>query len=205
MLLPISYIYLSLFILIFVSKNYGNRNGLLALILIFSLLCGILRFDFMKSNFDMITKKIDSEKTLAAQIETGKAHARVSRVGGFVGNFQQIVREPFGFGTRDNILMQHSLYETPNGFMILLRNWGIFSLVIILYCSQKLVKKLSTLYGLRLNIFYTALLMLIIILPIAGNTFYNQPFLYAILFSGFILNHRHYTATSQNYKDMYKI
>jgi len=134
----------------------------------------------------MIFKKIGSEKILAVNIESGKAHDRVSRVGGFIGNIQQIASEPFGFGTRDDILMVHSLYETPNGFMILLRNWGVFSLIIILCCSRKLIKKLSTLYGLRLNLFYTSLLMLIIILPIAGNPFYNQPFLYAFLFSGFV-------------------
>jgi hypothetical protein len=29
--------------------------------------------------------------------------------------------------------------------------------------------------------------MLIILLPIAGNPFYNQPFLFAVLLSGFIV------------------
>jgi hypothetical protein len=186
-----TYIYFSIFTLIYLMKNFGNKSGLIFLFLNLILLPAFFQLQFVQDNVQMITDKIQKEQSMADKIRANVyAHKRVSRVGGFVGNIGQIIREPFGLGTRYEF-GEYFLYETPNGLMILLRNWGIFSLIIIMACSYRLIKKLGTLYDFQVNLFYTALLMMIIILPIAGNSFYNQPFLIAILLSGFIVSKRY--------------
>jgi len=186
-----TYVYLAIFILIYLSKNFGNKNAFYFIILLI-LIPVSYRFEFVQNNLAMISKKIESEQNLVKRIRMSHAPKRVSRVGGFVGNIMPIIAEPFGFGLRYDVLSeQHFLYRTPNGFMVILRNWGISGLMIILICSCKLVDKLKILYEVNLNIVHKVLLMMIIMLPINGNPFYNQPFLIAILLSGFIVSKRY--------------
>jgi hypothetical protein len=182
-----TYFYLSIFIFIYLTKNFGNRHGMLFLFLILIILPGALQLNFVQENIQMITDKILREQSMTERIiaDVYSQH-RVSRVGGFFGNIGILAEQPFGFGTQ-SVSTEYYLYETPNGLMALIRNWGIFSIIILILCSYKIVRKLSAIFGYGLNMFHIILLMLIILLPIAGNPFYNQPFLFAVLLSGFIV------------------
>lgn len=42
---------------------------------------------------------------------------RTSRLGGFFGNYKEIIKNPFGLGL--NYKNTTRLYETPNGMMVL--------------------------------------------------------------------------------------
>lgn len=180
-----TYIYFALFILVYLTRNVGNKNAFLFLFLVFILVPVTYRLDFVQQNMDMIERKINSEQAMAERIQIGRAGQRVSRVGGALGNIEQIIKTPFGYGV--NYEFADFVYNSPNGLMTLMRSWGFQILAIILFCSYRIIKKLSMLYSLNLKLFHVVLLMMVIILPIAGNPIYNRPFLFALLFSGFVV------------------
>jgi hypothetical protein len=193
-----TYIYFSILSLIFLSRNLGNKRAFLFLFLILILVTVFYQFDFTKSNLDMIERKTYTEQNMIELIRTGRSAEKVSRVGGFVGNIQQIIKTPFGYGSIYKF--EDFLYVTPNGLMILLRNWGIFSLIIILFCSYQMIKTLGSIFGMRVNLFHTALLMILIVLPISGNPYFNQPFLFTILFCGLIIRQNFYLSFNPSKK-----
>jgi hypothetical protein len=135
----------------------------------------------------MMTDKIESEQIVADQIRTGQSAKRVTRIGGFTGNIEQIINAPFGYGANPDLNEEHSMLQSGNGLIDLLKMWGISILIIILACSYNVIRRLKVLWDVNINTFHTVLLILIIILPITGNPFYNQPFLFSILLSGFIV------------------
>ena len=57
----------------------------------------------------------------------------------------------------------------------------------LLLCSKKLISRLSALNHTELKLFQTLILIMIIILPIAGNPFYNSPLVFGLLLSGFVV------------------
>jgi len=189
-----TYIYFILFILIYLTMNMKSKNGFLFLVFILIIASIAYRSSIVQKQFNMIDKKINTEQYMMEQIEIGRAGKRVSRVGGAIGNIEQIIKNPFGYGT--NYEFSEFFYETPNGLMILMRNWGFNSLAIILACSYCIIKKLSILYRLNLRMIHIIILMMIVILPIAGNPIFNRPFLFAFLFSGFIVKSKLNTISS---------
>lgn len=182
-----TYVYFTIIIVIYLSRNIGNKNALLFLFSISILTAVFYHTDFTRQNIEMMERKLNKEQYMVERIQRGASAQRVSRVGGFFGNIETIIKTPFGFGA--SYELESYLYETPNGFLTLLRNWGIFSLLILIYCSYQIIKKLENIYKLRISPFQTGLLMVVILLPIAGNPYYNQPFLFAFLFSGFMVWH----------------
>jgi hypothetical protein len=185
-----TYIYFSIIIIVYLTRNLKKGRGFLFLFLIVAILSASYRFDFVQRNIEMFERKIYSEQVMIEKIDMGRMGKRVSRVGGAWGNIHQIIKTPFGYGA--NYEFDDFFYDTPNGLIVLLRNWGIFSLVIILYCSYRVVEKLSMFYGIKTNLFHLVLLMMIVILPIAGNPISNRPFLFAFLLSCFVFRSKSY-------------
>lgn len=183
-----TYLYLLIFSVIFLSRNYTSKS-VLSFVLILAILTPICyRLDFVEKNFEMISWKMEVVQIRADQISRGHSPEEVSRVGGFLGNIKEIIFEPFGFGARYSIAEEQGLYISPNGFMTLARNWGMFSLLLIFICFYKFVKKLRKIYEVNVDLAQTVLLMILVVLPIAGNPFYNQPLLFSILLCGFIVS-----------------
>ena len=117
-----TFIYFSLIIGIFLTQNIKSQKVYLVLCIILIVLPGILRSDILQENIDMIERKIDVVQIQADRISIGKANSRVSRVGGVLGNFEQIIKNPFGYGA--NYEFEEFFYDSSNGLIALLRNWG---------------------------------------------------------------------------------
>lgn len=180
-----TFIYFALFILVFLTRNMKNKNAFLFLFLACILVPTSYRLNFVQQNIDMIEGKYYSYQRNLELVQNGRTRDRVTRVSGAVGNIGEIIKAPFGYGA--NYEFDVYFYKSANGLITLMRSWGFPILAIILFCSYRIIKKLSVLYRLDVKTFHIVLLMMVIILPIAGNPIFNRPFLFALLFSGFVV------------------
>lgn len=181
------YIYLMIFVFLFLVKNYNKKNAIVLIFIIFAIITVLLQMDFIEDNITMLRNKIGWEKSMTqCIIENTYTHEKASRIGGFIGNINIIFERPFGVGTNYNPY-EYGLYHTSNGLVRLIGMWGISSLIIIASCSYYLVKQIARQNDLELNPVHITLMMLLIIMPIAGNPFYNQPFFLAFILNSFFI------------------
>lgn len=180
-----TYIYLSILIFIFLSHKLTFKKlvyvTVFAVVIIFSL----SRTELVSRNADMIVEKLETEQRVSSALQSRSAPAQdLSRVGALVVNTEKVIDMPIGYGL-------HQTYRefpgSPNGLITLMRNWGLIALFILIVCVFKMIRKLNQRYEIHTNAVLSLLLICVILLPLAGNPFYNQPFLFAFLFSGFLV------------------
>lgn len=184
-----TYVYFTGILLILVITNYKNTS--IKVLLFFGVLILLgSRLEFTSKNIDMMTEKIEAEVVHRERALTGEAsEAEISRLAAFDINFRYFFEWPFGYGTGiDNINELKYLGKSPNGLMRMMVTWGIFGLVLIVWSVIKLVNYKISYYQNHVSWLVKTGLIILLILPLSGNPFYNQPLLFSIFFGIWVLN-----------------
>lgn len=149
-----------------------------------------IQLEIVTNNVNMMIEKIKSEGNTRTLVMNGKAsETEISRVAAIGISFEYFMQWPFGYGLNvektDNLKY---LGSSPNGMMRSLVTWGIFGLFVIIISIAKLLKHLEKKANGHLSIFQLFFLLIIFIIPMNGNPFYNQPLFFSILFGVWLVD-----------------
>lgn len=184
-----TYVYFTGILLILVITNYKNTSIKILFFFVVLILLGS-RLEFTSQNIKMMTEKIEAEVVHRERALTGKAsEAEISRLAAFEINFRYFFEWPFGYGTGiENINELKYLGKSPNGLMRIMVTWGIFGFVLLFWSVIKLVNYKISHYQNHVSWFVKAGLIILFLMPLSGNPFYNQPLLFSIFFGIWVLN-----------------
>lgn len=177
------FIYLLLIFCVICLSNINYRKSLIMSILSI-LFIGFIAFfiinntKFGKNNLDDTIIKLSMQKYNEEMVISGIAeNGEVSRVTGAKVNFKLFLQNPLGYGFGKSGINKYE-GDSPNGLSVLLFRFGLFFLIIMFISSYKMADNLLSMYNCS-RISYI-LYMLLLILPSAGFSFVNQPFLWVL-------------------------
>lgn len=181
------YAYFMVILLAFVLQKGLNLRNTFALFFVFggfillvtktSLL--VDQYELLETKYELHSK-IDRQKD---QIDPMGRITNVNRIEGFFLNINKVLDSPFGYGM-ENVKL---IFSSPNGFIDLLTKWGIGGLAIIIFCFYQNVKVLKFIYFQEINKITFLLIVLAFILPLSGNPFYNDIFVFTLMFIPFFI------------------
>lgn len=194
-----TYVYL---VGIFLVLVIINRQSTFFKILLFTgiIILGISRMDFYSKNLEMMTDKIESEAEHLESARTGRASEdEISRLASFEINLKYFLVWPFGYGLGvDTVGDLKYLGKSPNGFMKILVTWGIFGIILIIGSVLKLMEYLLLFYNNKVTWISRLGLTILFLLPISGNTLYNQPLLFSLILGYWVLQKNQNTLNTNN-------
>ena len=183
-----TYVYLTGLMLFLTIKNYKSTSIRIMFFIGVIIILGY-QLSFTSENINMMSEKIEAEVGHRERALSGKAsETEISRLAAFEINFNYFKDWPFGYGlaAERNSELKY-LGASPNGLMKILVTWGIFGMILIIWSVLNLIKFLGRYYSNDLSLFYIWGLTILFIIPISGNPFYNQPFLFSLLFGIWII------------------
>ena len=194
-----TYVYMSLISILFLINNIRIKKIKVILRSLPFLLLAILYFTInplFNRNYKEIQYKIDYEPTNISNVQRGIAdRSDVSRTAGAIVNIKYFISFPFGYGfiDKDNIKYNEYKYlgDSPNGLSVLIVRWGLWFIIFICVGSYRMTQILAFNFK-KMSYISIIITMSILILPISGYSFHNQPFLWAFLFYPFIMYSSYY-------------
>jgi len=183
----ILYLLLLLIFQIYYSKSLRSKVKLITTISIAFVL--LLNTTIASKNINMLLWKLRSEQTNRVRVMAGDAKITdVSRVTGFQTNFNFILKWPFGYGyfKKTEVGEYKYLGRSPNGLMRMIVTWGIIGLLLIVKGILNLILKLRIWNNANIGFLGIVLMLIILILPLSGNPFYNQPLIFSLLIFGYL-------------------
>jgi hypothetical protein len=179
--------YLGLILLLYTVKKNIRGVAYFAVLIIAGFVIAQTN-DFVKEKIEIMTTKIeDEEQHIDNAREKSVDSKSISRVGGWVVNAEYFAKWPFGYGVQPQIGEYEYLASSPNGFVALGINLGIFGILIIILSTYKTSVYLNKYYSNKPKLLAILFTMLIIIGPYNGNPFNKQPITFALLLIGFYL------------------
>ncbi len=177
------------------------QNGILLTFSSIILYFAVMNLPLFKNNLEMMNRKITVQQTdLLIDSEADNIDVtKVSRIAGITVNLKLFLKWPWGYGFSDNEGERKYLGASPNGLMILIVRWGIGGICIMLLSMYKLALTLKYLYHPSLRKFNLFLCMIVYIIPLSGNPFYNKPMVLALLMFPFMTS-RYITYYLQRHK-----
>lgn len=175
------YIYAILFLFIYIIQNglsLKNTGIMVVLISVFTFL--LTQTSLFENQYELIGSKFKSQSKPnmnKIQSPVSAETDKVNRIEGYYYNIQKVINSPLGYGMHN----ENVIYQSANGLIDLLTKWGISGFIIIILCYYKNVKVLKKIYYPKINKLSYFLIVVLFILPLAGNPFYNKTFVFMII------------------------
>jgi len=196
-----AYGYLLLFLALYFRINFkerylGNIISITSVLVILFLLFSDT--ELVDKNISMMNRKIVLEDQQIIRFESRRLEqGNISRVMGAKIDLNAFINWPLGYGLNKQGFIDKGYSEliggSPNGLSSLIVKWGIGLVILLFISARKLVVILNShmllfgKYAGRKEDFITKILsMSLFILPLAGYSLFNQPFMLTMLIWPFL-------------------